>query len=91
MSTYVFPLTLTIRQREDGSFIATGSQVPVLLVAKDRSRLAEKLKSVQEALDALLDGMSQADRAAFLEERGIRLVPVGQAAEEYSMPVLVSA
>lgn len=89
---YFIPLTLTIRQREDGSFIATAKEIPVLLVAADRTRLAEKMKTLQSKLDALLNSMSTEDRLAFLSERGIPVERAeGAEAEEYSMPVLVGA
>jgi hypothetical protein len=89
---FFFPLSLTIRQRDDGSFIATAKQVPIMIVAKDRARLAEKMNTLQAKFDALLAGMSEADREVFLRERG--LMPLGpQDTEpvEFSMPVFVGA
>lgn len=92
MERHFIPLTLTIRQREDGSFVASAKEIPVLLVARDRARLAEKMKSLQSKLDALLNSMSHEDRVAFLTERGIPVERAeGAEAEEYSMPVLVGA
>jgi len=92
MEGFFFPLSLTIRQREDGSFIATAKQVPIMIVAKDRARLAEKMNTLQAKFDALLAGMSPAEREQFLRDRGL-LYGATAAGEpvEFSMPVFVGA
>jgi len=69
LERHFIPLTLTIRQREDGSYIASAKEIPVLLVARDRARLAEKMKTLQSKLNALLNSMSHEDRVVFLTER----------------------
>lgn len=86
---YLVPLTVEIHQREDGSFLATGKEFPILVAARDISSLKNKLRTMQESLDAYLQGMSEEDGLAFLRERGIE---PGQALDlkaGFSMPVLV--
>lgn len=92
MQAYIVPLTLRIRQREDGSFIATGNELPILITAKDLGGLKEKILEVQASVESFLASMPEAEGLAYLKERGARPESVGEAeGEDYSMPVLVGA
>jgi hypothetical protein len=91
MDPSLVTLTLKVLQRDDGSFIATGNELPILLVAADLAGLKDKLRSLGESVDRFLAGVSETERAAYWEERGIEPERVADMASGFSMPVLVGA
>lgn len=86
---YLVPLTLQVRQRDDGSFVATSKELPVLVAARDIQTLKAKLRAVQESIDTYLHNMSEDEALAFLRERGIEPDLALDMAAGFSMPVLV--
>lgn len=91
MKNYIIHLTLHIRQRDDGTFIATCKDLPVMVTARDLQGLKRKLSGIERSVDKFLVGMSEADQLAYLKEHGVEPEPVGNMAEGFSMPVLVGA
>ncbi len=75
LNGYVVPLTLEIHERDDGSFVATGREIPILIVAKDLGRLKEKLRGIQASVDDFLAAMTEPERKAYLIERGVAPEP----------------
>lgn len=86
---YLVPLTVQIRQRDDGSFLATGKELPILVAARDLHSLKEKLRAIQQSVDTYLQNMSEEDGVAFLRERGIDPQQHLDMKGGFSMPVLV--
>lgn len=91
MNNYVLDLRMNIRQLDDGSFIATGRDLPILVKAKDMERLREKLASVSVSIQRYLERLGDAEAQAFLAERGVKPTRVSAETDQFSMPVLLSA
>jgi hypothetical protein len=92
MENYVVNLGLTIKQRQDGTFIAMARELPVMVVAADMNSLRRKLSEVAESIAAHLASLGDIEARKYLDERGIAPGRVGTSeTDEFSMPVLVGA
>jgi hypothetical protein len=92
MDNYMLTLGVRIKQREDGTFVATGKELPILVVADDMHGLRRKLSNVAESVAGYLEGLGDVEARRFLAERGIAPERVGDdEAGGFSMPVLVGA
>lgn len=92
MENYVLNLGLTIKQREDGTFVAVARDLPLLVVAADMNTLRPKLSEVAESIAAHLGSLGDIEARRYLDERGLAAGKVGSSeTDEFSMPVLVGA
>lgn len=73
MHRYTATLTFEVRKRPEGGLIATCSQVPVLIVARDRPALLDKLADAVGSIERYVDKLPDDERLAFLSDHGLVL------------------
>ena len=91
MDAYYVTLTFHVSHREDGSVVATCNELPIILAAGSLARLQCKAKSVEESVSKFLSTMTAEEQRAFWKSRGLDQEAVEDAADQLSIPVLVSA
>lgn len=91
MDSYYVTLTFKVTHREDGSVVATGNELPIIFAARTVAHLKRKTRDVEESVRRFLSTMSPGEQADFWKSRSVDQEPVGDVAEQLSIPVLVNA
>ena len=91
MESYFLKLNVHVSRQADGSYMAVSRDFPLLIVAKDLQRLAEKLQAATTSVGAYFGGLEDREAQLVLGELGIelRLAQAGAIDEDFMIPVLV--